>query len=430
MVYFFHKISVQYYALGNNNQHMSSILLYHHLGLGDHFMCHGIVREYCKKYSQVTIFCYPHNYLTVSFMYRDVLNLTIIKSDDSAAKELISKNASHPQVSKYDEVKILGFQNLDKNTGIPLEWQFYQLAGVPIDKKWSSFFIDRDFKKEQDIFEKITPKTDYVFIHDDAKRGYSIKRGLISKNYIQLTPVRSLTENIIDYCMVIEKAKEVHVIDSSFMFLIDCLPYHNPDQKLYVHRYARDNNEWQLPILKKDWRIFIQPHDKREPLKDFLQWVSDIKTPLLDGTLNKRAVRKIFTVMGWSMMRPKNPDLKAIVQRHVSGKSFIEISYENEKSEYVLIAQATGATTAISNTLEEATPTDIVFYSGVSLKGTDLISLLKQLHSITKETLVLHTINIKPETLESSLEEAGFSVREKHLFPSEMCFVCRVTQNK
>jgi hypothetical protein len=64
-----------------------------------------------------------------------------------------------------------------------------------------------------------------------------------------------LTDNLFDFCDVIEKAEEIHVIDSSFMFLIDCLPYEAPNQKLFVHRYARPNAAWNLPILKKPWVI-------------------------------------------------------------------------------------------------------------------------------------------------------------------------------
>ncbi len=409
---------------------MSSILLYHHLGLGDHFMCHGIVREYCKKYSQVTIFCYPHNYSTVSFMYRDIPNITIIKGNDSFAKEFINQNTSQSGASKYNEVKILGFQNLDRSTGVPLEWQFYQLAGVPFDKKWSSFFIDRDLKKEQEIFEKITPKTDYAFIHDDAERGYGIKRNLVNKNYVQITPDRSITENIIDYCTVIENAKEIHVIDSSFMFLIDCLPYNNPDQKLYIHRYARDNNEWQLPILRKDWYIFIKPHNKKEPLKDFLQWVSDIKIPLLGGSLTKRAVRKIFTIMGWSMMRPKRPDIKALIQRHVPGKSFAVVFADDKNNTYITAAQETGATTTTSGSIEKMSPADIIFCAEAFSQSSDPRAFLKKLHAITKETLILNTTKYTPNLLEQMLVEAGFEAREKHLFLSEVCFVCRATPVK
>ena len=69
-------------------------------------MCNGIVREYCKRYDQVVIFSKPHNYPTISFMYRDLSNLTIIRGDDTFAKEFIQLNASKPKGQKYDEVKI------------------------------------------------------------------------------------------------------------------------------------------------------------------------------------------------------------------------------------------------------------------------------------------------------------------------------------
>ena len=39
-------------------------------------------------------------------MYRDLSNLTIIRGDDTFAKEFIQLNASKPKGQKYDEVKI------------------------------------------------------------------------------------------------------------------------------------------------------------------------------------------------------------------------------------------------------------------------------------------------------------------------------------
>lgn len=420
---------------------MSSILLYHHLGLGDHFMCHGIVREYCKKYEKVAIFCYPHNYPTVSFMYRDLPNLMIIQSDDAAAKELISKNVSQPEGSKYDEIKIVGFQNLNRTDGIPLEWQFYQIAGVPLEKKWDSFFIKRDLEKEQALFKKVAPEGDYAFIHEDIPRKYIIKRELISENCATFTPGREFANNAIDYCTIIEKAKEVHVIDSSFMFLIDCLPYHNPNQKLYIHRYARDNNEWQLPILKKDWRIFIERHDKRQPVRDVLEQLSNSALPLLGTAFTKRLVRKIFRTMNWSMIRPKRPDLKALIQRYVPGKSFIAVySEENDTNKNILTAKETGAQEARAldlNTLKKSPAADIVFYSGALSKNPSPLKLLKQLRSITNQILILNAPSIlktsnkksgedfTPSEIEKMATEAGFEVREKHLFPLETCFVFR-----
>ncbi|MEI6346114.1 MAG: hypothetical protein WCO79_02685 [bacterium] len=236
---------------------MSSILIYHHLGLGDHIMCHGIVREYCKRYDRVTIFAKAHNYSSVAFMYRDLQNLTVIKGDDAQARVRIFLNNCFGNL-KYNKVLTVGFDNLDATSGIQIEQQFYAIAEVPLEKKWESFLVKRDLDREHSLIRQIAPIGDFVFLHEDPSRNFVIKRTYVGKDYYVITPNKQLTDNIFDYCRTIEKAKEIHVIDSSFMFLIDCLPYKNPEQKRFVHRYSRQNPEWQLPILKKSWTIITE----------------------------------------------------------------------------------------------------------------------------------------------------------------------------
>lgn len=405
---------------------MSSILLYHHLGLGDHIMCHGIVREYCKKYEKVAIFCLPHNFSSVSFMYRDLINLTILECDYDSPKKFLLQKTSQFDKLNYDEIKIIGYQDLNKNSDTPLEMQFYQLAGVPFNKKWDSFYIKRDFEKERALFERVAPRGDYVFVHEDISRGFTINKELIGKDCAVLSADQGRTNNIIDYCTVIERAKEIHVIDSCFMFLIDFLPYNNPDQKLFIHRYSRENHEWLLPILKKDWHIIIQRNDNKEPFKTILRVLLGNH-----NTIFKKIIRRIFNVMNWDMVRPSSPDLNAIIKRYVYGKSFLAITTEDKESSFTSVAQEAGATTAISSTAKNAAPADIVFYSSPFTREQDQHMLLKKLRSITKVNLIFHTKNCTPEYLESRLTQAGFETREKHLFPSEMCFVCRaVSKNE
>ena len=239
---------------------MSSVLLYHPVGLGDHLRFHGIVREYCKKYGRVAIFSIPSTYQSVSFMYRDINNLTIIKGayykgDYAFAKKFIFLNKFKFGKYKYDIVKILENKHLDKHSGVTFEEQLYRLANVDFEKKWDSFFVERNFKKEKELYEKAASKEDYVFLHEDDSRNFVINRKKINRNLKIFTPNDKLTENLFDYCTIIEKAKEIHVIDSSFMFLIDCLKYENSNQKLFIHRYARENYEYLLPVLKKKWNI-------------------------------------------------------------------------------------------------------------------------------------------------------------------------------
>lgn len=229
---------------------MSSVLLYHHLGLGDHMVCHGIVREYCKRYDTVTLFSKPENYPSVKFMFHEVPNLTILSGDDGYANEYLRLHGG-----EYTEIKKIGFELRNFESGEPFEKQFYALAGVDFNAKWNNFHVERDFAREQELFDKIAPIGPFLFLHEDPTREYGINRKRIENSYPIVEAQLGQTNVIFDYCTIIERAREIHVIDSSFMFLIDCLQYSNPEQKLFVHRYARSNPEWKLPILRKNWII-------------------------------------------------------------------------------------------------------------------------------------------------------------------------------
>jgi len=56
--------------------------IYHHLGLGDHIICNGLVRELIKPEKKYKMFVKPHNHNIVKFMYRDLKNLDFIVGDD------------------------------------------------------------------------------------------------------------------------------------------------------------------------------------------------------------------------------------------------------------------------------------------------------------------------------------------------------------
>jgi hypothetical protein len=135
-------------------------------------------------------------------------------------------------------------------------------------------------------------------LHEDAPRNYLIERKFIDKRYEIFQPDISITNNMFDYCSIIEHAKEIHVIDSSFMFLVDCLLKDIPDNKLYIHRYARQNNFWQLPILRKKWTILTLPvfGDKLPKLSRSLDRLENF---FLCNKFFKRVVRKMYRAFNW-----------------------------------------------------------------------------------------------------------------------------------
>lgn len=203
---------------------MKEIYIYHHLGLGDHISCHGIVRHYSEKFEKVNLFVKEHNYDNVKFMYNDLINLNLIIGDDSQVVKYISDN-------NIKNVKYIGF-NLNNYEN--LELQFYKMADVPIEYKRDKFFIKRDIEREMRVFNELgLEKDNYIFLH---KGDYNIKEGYITN---ELKVIEPSSHGFFDWMYVIENAKEIHCIDSSFLCLIDNLKL-NKNVKLFNHRYVRN----------------------------------------------------------------------------------------------------------------------------------------------------------------------------------------------
>ena len=230
------------------------VLLDFHHGIGDELICNGLVREYCKKYEAVGIFCLKRNYSSVSFMYRDLSNLRIHVVNSHAERYRFRFfNPFRFGENRYDEIRAV--DAYDEECGIRFERQVYGVFGVPLEKKWDSFFVERDKGREEAVFKKAGVSEPYQFVHDDSR--FPLDRARISQTLPIIEPTKELANNVFDFCGLIERAAEIHVVDSSFIVLIDCLPYVNDTQELYKHHYARSVPTAQSPLLRKLWTILI-----------------------------------------------------------------------------------------------------------------------------------------------------------------------------
>lgn len=227
---------------------MSSVYIYHHLGLGDHIIANGMVRTIAKKYDKTYIFCKPHNFKNVSFMYRDLENLKIIKMNDSEVQTFIAINPNN----KYVIAGHVPFWNI-LNSGhnkLKIDEIFYQLADVALENKWKEFYVKRDLDKEKQVFTDLGLKKGdkYIFIHDDKDRR--ITEG---PNLLIVRP-DNMNLSIFDYLYTIENADEINCINSSFFCLIDCIGIKK--EKMFLHQYVRkDLNDDATPILGSNWQI-------------------------------------------------------------------------------------------------------------------------------------------------------------------------------
>jgi hypothetical protein len=198
-------------------------MLYHHLGMGDHIINHGLVRKlYDQKiYNHFKLIVKKHYAENVRFMYSDLKNLNIIEVyDDIEANQIFEK---------HEGEKLKHFVPYDNSTKF-YEISSYTSLGFDVNTRYDIFKINRDYNREDYVYKKIiNHKKDYIFIADDPMRGYTINTNMVKGNR-DINIVRSA--DLLDYSMfdllkIIENSIECHVIYSSFMMLIDCLNFSN-----------------------------------------------------------------------------------------------------------------------------------------------------------------------------------------------------------
>ena len=220
------------------------ILIHHHLGLGDHIVCNGLVRNLIQKNQIYGIFVKKHNVDNVMFMYKDLKNLKLIPIDgDNNVFEFQNEN-----------IISIGHQKL----GITMSenncfWDeaFYKQMNVDFKQRWLSFYYSRDFGSEKMMYNKLNPNDEeFILIHNTDSTGTDrIDYSKVSEKYKRIFIENAKT--IFDYGLLIAKAKEIHCVDSSFKHLVDSIPSMG---KLFYHK----NYKLKISLEhnhKKNWIV-------------------------------------------------------------------------------------------------------------------------------------------------------------------------------
>lgn len=206
-------------------------MLWHHLGMGDHFILHGLVRRLYKekKFNKFKLIAKKHYSANVRFMYRDLPLMEILEiANDAEAQHLFGmfegEKLKH-HLSSYGT-----FPNAFT------EEAAYLSLGFNVSDRYDYFHLERDYDKEDISYKKIIDfEEDYIFIADDAGRNYKIDDKKASMNR-EVKIIRSsdlLNYGIFDLIKVMENALDIHVIYSSFMMFADCMKENFP--KIYAH---------------------------------------------------------------------------------------------------------------------------------------------------------------------------------------------------
>jgi hypothetical protein len=199
--------------------------IYHHLGLGDHIICNGLVRYYQKIHNDISVFCKNQNYENVSYMYRDNPLIKIIKViDDNNVNDYIIKN------NIKNDVILVGFTGENRDEASSFDEAFYFQHKIPFSKRFDDFYFKRDFELEQNIVKELNPNNEkYIFTHNIDINKINTNLKIIDN------PVNYSIFNLI---LLIENAEEVHLMESSIKNLVNSYKMEKP--KFFYHQYVRN----------------------------------------------------------------------------------------------------------------------------------------------------------------------------------------------
>lgn len=238
----------------------------HHQGFGDLFTSNALCNYYAEKYDELIVFVSDESRKkVVDYMYRHVTNIKCViprlhniyngkdgcinchtpGNPNSCPRGGVCKFIDYSDYNEYDNIKIGCFSGnyeawdkllaVNRGNGISFSHTFYQHAGIDLKERVNKFSIYRDKQLENLNYKNIEYK-DYVVVHDDANRGMKINLD----TDLDIYNLNGVSEIMLDQIKILENAKEIHLIDSSYSVLVYFLSFTNDKiRKIpkYLHKY-------------------------------------------------------------------------------------------------------------------------------------------------------------------------------------------------
>lgn len=240
-----------------------------HQGWADFFSCNGLYNHYSAIYDELTIFTLDEarrKMMEAVFLDRSNIKIEVPKFIHTSPGETClichtyggkscpraggqCKYIDYSQYSGHKHIKLGGFDNYDKwdnhvKNNSSFAHAFYTHAVIDATKRINNFRITRNNINEVYNLSNLRSQIgeDYIVTHNDDIRGYSFS--LDSKG-LPIYNLNLKSDILIDQLAIIENAKELHFIDSSYSVLIYLMTFHSPkiaQIPKFLHASCRPSN--------------------------------------------------------------------------------------------------------------------------------------------------------------------------------------------
>ncbi len=251
----------------NKNNNKNGILLFHQ-GWTDLFNSLSLINYYCNIFEKIYLIVRSDSKELISFYTRNISNLEIIylRLNVINSNNLIEYLTNTEYKNIFDKPYTLLFhgyndyyrndlyKNIYKETPKNFVKNLYVKYDIPYITRIKMFNVERDINLEEDTYQKFIEKhgTSYILYHEIIENINSDFNGASIVN------LNGLSNTFFDYIKVLENAKEIHLLDSSwaiFIYLLDAKYGLFNDKKIYLNALRRYASLFTSPIRLDNWII-------------------------------------------------------------------------------------------------------------------------------------------------------------------------------
>tara|TARA_Y100000389_G_C17446668_1_gene512045 strand:- start:1133 stop:1810 length:678 start_codon:yes stop_codon:yes gene_type:complete len=225
---------------------MNKLVLYHHLGLGDHFVCNGLVHKFAEDWDKIYLPCKQHNYDTVEYLYSESPKVEVVSISGNEYEQVYDLG-----LSLDIPVLSVGFKN--SSYGVDWDISFYRQVDIDFSERYNSFRTPQKPPK----FVINTPDEPFILVHDvSSVSQYNLN---VDTKYKIVKFEKGVSSNLFSYIDLIRNAIEIHCIDSSVYHLIDSLT--GITDKLFYH-HVRNAYGQKTRLLSKWEEVYYDGNNK------------------------------------------------------------------------------------------------------------------------------------------------------------------------
>lgn len=276
---------------------LDNCVILYHLFAGDYLTMYACVKEYAEKYKNIYIFSLKRCEKFVKQLYANNSNIIITVLPENYEKDnKLYYNVPIEDLNKYlpikkNEYDLIKTGNSFREDGkIDPKWfklsylgefwkKFYHQAGLDYSIRYKYMKINRDHEREMQLYNKVVERygEKYVFIHDHGHIAYDHKgrKSYLNRNIInndiplfhpninfykdkpghkfnKLWSEDFISDNLLDYCTIIERSDRINIIDSVFICLAPYLDLSGVKEKKVKSRLDLKDYDKRL----SNWNIY------------------------------------------------------------------------------------------------------------------------------------------------------------------------------